>query len=256
MTEAELYRYDVDGFLLLEDVLAPDELASINAMYDRRQEAIEAQRAKGDAGDHVMEDDILNMEPETLRFLVAHPRLLPYIDEMIDQPRLKSTWSSFMWRGGGIQFHSNHTPTNTCNFYHFNQRIRHNLFQVFIAVKDIPADGGALQILPGSHKANYPPPEHEAIADRLLTIPMKAGSVLIFPHDVRHGSLNSGDAVRRVLIYTYCPGVIANSFGGDGLYDSLFDGAPEGSWEKYLLRRPNGYLELYPRPGGRAYEEG
>ena len=167
MTDVELYKYDVDGFLLLEDVLTSEELASINEMYDRRQEAIEAQRAKGDAGEHVMEEDILNMEPETLRFLVAHSRLLPYIDEMIDQPRLKSTWSSFMWPGGGVGFHGGHTPTNTCNFYHFNQRIRHNLFQVFIAVRDISPEGGALQILPGSHKANYPRPEHEAIADRM-----------------------------------------------------------------------------------------
>ena len=57
-------------------------------MYDRRQEALEMRRASGDVGNHVMQDDILNFEPETLRFLVAHPRLLPYIDEMIDQPRL------------------------------------------------------------------------------------------------------------------------------------------------------------------------
>jgi ectoine hydroxylase-related dioxygenase (phytanoyl-CoA dioxygenase family) len=256
MTEVELYRYDVDGFLLLEDVLTSEQLEAINAMYDRRQEALEAQREKSEAGDHVMEDDILNMEPETLRFLVAHPRLLPYIDEMIDQPRLKSTWSSFMWPGGGVGFHSNHTPTCTCNYYHFNRRIRHNLFQVFVALRDIPADGGALQILPGSHKANYPLPDHDTIADRLTSFPMKAGSILIFPHDIYHGSLNSGDELRRVLIYTYSPGVIANSFGGDGLYDDLFEAAPEGSWQKYLLRRPNGYMEMHPRPGGRAYEDG
>ncbi len=28
----------------------------------------------------------------------------------------------------------------------------------------------------------------------------------------------------------------------------MFDQAPEGSWLKYLLRRPHGYRELYPQP--------
>ena len=77
---------------------------------------------------------------------------------------------------------------------------------------------------------------------------MKAGSALLFTHDVNHGSLNTSDRVRRTLIFTYCPGVISNSFGGDGLYERLFEQAPEGSWLKYLLRCPNGFQETYRRP--------
>jgi len=256
MTDAERYTYDVQGYLLLEDVISPSQLAAVDAIYDRRLADAEAQRTVGGGGGHVMLEDILNEESEALGSLVAHPRVLPYVDEMIECPRLKSTWASFMWSDGGVGFHSNHTPSSTCNHYHFNGRMRHNLFQVFIAVRDIPPDAGALQLLPGSHKANYRLPEHAAIANMLVTIPMKAGSVLIFSHDLHHGSMNLTDTMRRVLVFTYCPGVIANSFGGDGLYDELHAAAPENSWEKYLLRRPNGYMEMYPYPGGRSYSEG
>jgi ectoine hydroxylase-related dioxygenase (phytanoyl-CoA dioxygenase family) len=256
MTDDELYRYDVHGYLLLENVIAPPELEAIDTIYDRRLEEAEALRQAKSGEAHVMLEDILNQEPEALRPLIAQRRVLPYIDEMIESPRLKSTWASFMWQGGGVGFHSNHSPSSTCNHYHFNGRIRHNLFQVFIAVRDILITGGALKLLPGSHKANYAARDQQAIADMLVPIPMKAGSVLIFTHDMYHGSLKQDDAMRRVLIYTYCPGVIANSFGGDGLYDSLHASAPEGSWGKYLLRRPNGYMEMYPYPSGRAYDEG
>ena len=99
------------------------------------------------------------------------------------------------------------------------------------SIKDIDPDGGALQIIPGSHKANYAVPKGENIDHLKIKMPMKAGSDLLFTHDLHHGSLNEGNQVRRTAIFTYCPGVIANSFGGDALYDRLFEEAPEGSWQ-------------------------
>ena len=42
MTDDELYRYDVHGYLLLENVIAPPELEAIDAIYDRRLEDAEA----------------------------------------------------------------------------------------------------------------------------------------------------------------------------------------------------------------------
>ena len=192
-------------------------------------------------------DDILNQEPALLD-LVVNPVVLPYLVEMVERPRLKSTWATYKWRGGETGYHSNHTPTVTHNFYHFNGQIRHNLFQVFYAMRDIGQGEGALKVVPGSHKANYKQPPVEAIDDMLVEIPMKAGDVLLFTHDLGHCSRNESDNIRRTIIFTYCPGVISNSFGGDGLYDSLFEQAPEDSWLKYLLRRPNGFRETYPQP--------
>ena len=249
MTPAELYHYDVNGYLLIEDAIEPDYLAHLNERLDIWEErALQDFRVlPKSANPEVRYDDILNQEPSLLD-LVVNPRVLPYIDEMVDRPRLKSTWVTFKWNGGRTVSHSNHTPSVTHNFYHFNGRIHHNLFQVFYAMRDISPGEGGLQVIPGSHKANYPSPPDEALKDMHLEIPMKAGSVLLFTHDMRHSSFNTTDKVRRTIIFTYCPGVIANSFGGDMLYQRLFEDTPEGSWLKYLLRTPHGFLETYAKP--------
>ena len=251
MTPEELYHYDVNGYLLIEDAIEPGYFACLNERLDIWEaKALQDFRAlPKSANPEVRYDDILNQETSLLD-LVVNPKVLPYIDEMVDRPRLKSTWVTFKWNGGRTAYHSNHTPSITHNYYHFNARIHHNLFQVFYAMRDINPGEGGLQVIPGSHKANYPAPPDDALQDMYIEIPMQAGSVLLFTHDIRHGSFNTTDNVRRTIIFTYCPGVIANSFGGDTLYQSLFEDAPEGSWLKYLLRTPNGFLETYPKPEG------
>ena len=75
---------------------------------------------------------------------------------------------------------------------------------------------------------------------------MKAGDVLLFSHDMVHCSRNESEHIRRTVMYTYCPGVIANSFGGDTLYDRIFEEASEGSWLKYFTRQPHGFREIWP----------
>ena len=257
MTPEELYRYDLRGYLYIENAIEPDLLKRLSKRLDAWQE--KAQRTVQEKGQPTVEFyDIVNKdEDRSFVDLVINPRVLPYVDEMVQMPRLKSTWVAFKWKGGHARDSSNHTPSSTCNFYHFNGgRIYHNLFQVFYAIGDVAPGGGGMKLIPGSHKANIPLPKDD-VTDLEVEIPMKAGSVLLFSHDVYHASLNATDNVRRVVIYTYCPGVISNSFDpGYTLYDRLFEEAPEGSWRKYLLRRPQGAGDSYPKPQGRAYDAG
>ena len=107
--------------------------------------------------------------------------MLPYILEMVEKPRLKSTWIAFKWRGGETRLHSNHTPSITHNFYHFNGQIRHNLLNVMYAMGDIAVGGGGLKVVPGTHKAHYPRPAGDGVEDMLVEVPMCAGDALLFP---------------------------------------------------------------------------
>ena len=144
MTPAELYRYDVNGYILLKGAIAPDELLRLNREIDAWEERAAVDfRAKAEGENaEVRYDDIVNQEP-SLVDLAAHPVILPYLVEMVERPRLKSTWIAFKWRGGETKLHSNHTPSITHNFYHFNGQIRHNLLNVMYAMHDI-APGGVV----------------------------------------------------------------------------------------------------------------
>jgi len=249
MSPEELYRYDTNGYIKIKGAIQPDELSRLNGVIDAWEERAAADLAKKDPdkNQEVRYDDIINKEPELLE-LSANPIIIPCLKEMIENPRLKSTWIAFKWRGGKTGLHSNHTPTVTHNFCHFNGQIRHNLLNLMYAMKDIGPSEGGLQVIPGSHKSNYPRVRGDDVSDMLVELTMEAGDVLLFSHDMAHCSLNESDNVRRTVMYTYCPGVIANSFGGDVLYDRVHEEAPEESWLKYLTRRPHGFLETYAQP--------
>ena len=131
MKESEKYLYDTLGYLYIEDAIPPDLLTEINKMVDRYQENIKPE----DQANNTI-DTILNKEPLLLN-LIDSPVTLPYIVEMVDQPRLKSTWITITWQGHGTGFHSNHSPTCTHNHYSYNNGIFNNLFQVLYALEDI-----------------------------------------------------------------------------------------------------------------------
>jgi hypothetical protein len=162
MTPAEMYDYDLKGYLLLEDAIQPNDLASLQERmaFWEAQARKELEKNPRPENPSVMVSDIVNKDPAFVD-LITNPEVLSYIDAMVDHPRLKSTWIAYKWKGGWARDRSNHTPTRT-----------------------------------------------------------------------------------------------TNSYSGDGLYDKLFEKALERSWLKYLLRRPHGFKETYPRPEGRAYTEG
>ena len=249
MTPEELYRYDVNGYMLIKGAVDPEAMLRLNAHVDAWQEKARGDFQKIEPGKNqeVRYNDVINQDAAFIE-LVANPRVLPYLAEMVERPRLKSTWIAFKWRGGRTNLHSNHTPSVTHNFYHFNGQIRHNLLNMLYAFNDIKPGGGGLQVIPGSHKANYPRVQGDDVSDMLVELTMEAGDVLLFSHDIAHCSQNDSDEVRRTVMYTYCPCAIANSMGGDGLYERIFNEATEGSWFKYLTRRPSGAAETYPRP--------
>lgn len=60
----------------------------------------------------------------------------------------------------------------------------------------------------GSHKANFEPSYGE-LAAYAEDVAVSAGDVIIFTDALTHGSRWHGPGSRRVLIYKYCPGMVA-----------------------------------------------
>jgi ectoine hydroxylase-related dioxygenase (phytanoyl-CoA dioxygenase family) len=263
MTPEDLYRYDVSGFTVIEDAVEPQLLRRLNACADAWGGTLDLAVAAGltaaklapavvrpaNAGSPRAEASILTrtqtmfddpvVHEAAAAELIDNPPILPWLAETIQAPRLKSSWMTFKKRGGATGGHGNHTPYSACNLYHFNGRIRQSMMVVMYALDDVRIGGGALKVIPGSHKANYAVPPRMDLRSLLVEIPLRAGSALLFTHDLWHESLNESDRERRTIILTYAPQYIANS-GSHSLYDQLHAAAPEGSWRRYLTRRPFG----------------
>jgi ectoine hydroxylase-related dioxygenase (phytanoyl-CoA dioxygenase family) len=257
----ELYQFDLNGYLVVEDAVDAAVMEAANRKVDLMQAQLGMTVGGIDLGPgqesrkNYRTDNVIMQDPAFLAMAMS-PKVLAKIANFIKYPRLKSTWFDFKAQGGGIGFHSNHTPYTPVDAYMcHNYQIHCNLVTVCYALCDIPLGGAALEVIPGSHKANFPLPDDEFQKKMRVQVPMKKGSALIFTHDMNHGSFNTLPYVRRALFASFSTGFSTNTLGDDTLYQELFEQAPEDTWHKYLLRRPKGDRDTYPQPQHRITEE-
>ncbi len=244
MSPDELYAFDLNGYLVIEDAIDPQLLDELSPVVDAWEQA----SALNDEKRNAKIPRIILEQPLFLEVAMS-PAVIARVVKCIQFPRLKSTWLDFKAQNGGIGYHANHTPYDPVDAYYWQGHIYANLITVCYALCDIPEDGAALDVIPGSHKANYPLPTDPVTLKGLRKkLPLRKGSALIFSHDMNHGSQNNRDYVRRCLFTSFSTGSSAHTHGDAELYDDLFHDAEEGSWRKYLLRRPKGDRDSYPQP--------
>jgi len=261
--ENQLYQFDLNGFVVVEDAIDAELLAEVNRIADDYESRAGIYRTEGegetnDKGERLkVRYSRIVLDHDAFLKVAMNPKVISLLDHLIVDPRMKSTWLDFAGRGGAIGYHSNHTPTNPVDLYLYTGgRVAANLVTVCYALKDVPVDGAALDVIPGSHKANFPLPTDTGVLRSMRRqLPLKAGSALVFSHDMNHGSMNNVDYIRRCMFSSFSTGSSANSQGEDGLYKDLFDRSPEGSWQKYLLRQPKGDRDSYPRPDHSRWDE-
>ena len=211
MDETERYLFDLQGFLLLKRVLSAQEVAALNALIDRQQlpepgEDVQSQRFGG-----------FLAWGAPFRDLLDHPRVLPYLQELLDPAvRLDHYYGIYMRQGtAGLRLHGGGTPYDLPEYFHFrNGKMYNGLTVVTWALADVPPGEGGFACIPGSHKSNYPCPpairSYEQNPGCTIQVPMQAGDVLIFTEALTHGTHPwTAQHQRRSLLYKYCPGYMA-----------------------------------------------
>lgn len=208
MTDRERYSFDVNGYVVIDDVLTPDDVAHLNAVIDGRHlppavETIESQRFGG-----FFEWD------EGFRSLLDHPRILPALRELIgDRLRLDHAYGIVMSpdTAGGV-LHGGGEPYDPAQYYvHKNGRMFNGLTVVSWALVDAGRGDGGFCCVPGSHKANYPIPADMRScrfnSEWVKPVLQKAGSAVIFTEALTHGTLPwTAPYDRRSILLKYSPG--------------------------------------------------
>ena len=232
MDDREKYLFDLNGYLVLEEVLTPGEVAACNEAIDHHlghpsMRSEERPKPGGsDASQGTMRTDLAGMltwpRPwcQPFRELLPHRRVMSCLLELLgDGFRLDHLYGTIMIKGaegcalhGGRPKHGGFVP-----FYEFvNCRMRSGLTVVSWALADCGPDDGGFVCIPGSHKSNYPlpgdMPRLEKDPAAVTQVPVKAGGVVIFTEALVHGTLPwKADHERRSLFYKYVPGSIAHS---------------------------------------------
>ncbi|MEO1559957.1 MAG: phytanoyl-CoA dioxygenase family protein [Cyanobacteria bacterium J06632_19] len=211
--ESERYLFDLQGFLVVENVLSNDEILALRKLVDK-QVAITNQPEAS----KLRFDGLLSWGKPFLN-LIDNPRITPYLSELLaGKFRLDHDYLHIIREGLGpigCNLHGGGTPYDPTQYYSFrNGRIYNGLLAVAYELNDVhPGDGG-FACIPGSHKSNLACPQEwinlEFPQDIVKSVAVKAGSAIIFTEALSHGTLPwQGKNERRTLFYKYSPGSYA-----------------------------------------------
>ena len=211
LTDEERYFFDLNGYIVFEEVLTKDELARMNA-------AIEAQGlppATDEIGSQRFGGFFL--WDETFRRLINHPRVLGPLREIVGEKlRLDHAYGIVMSKGNvGLSLHGGGTPYDPAQYYVCrNGRMYNGLTVAAWTLVDVGPEDGGFCCIPGSHKSHFPLPSEvrhfRAHRDWVRHVPMKAGSVVLFTEALTHGTLPwQADHDRRAILLKYAPGHLA-----------------------------------------------
>ena len=245
MSDREKYLYDLQGFLVVRNLLSADEVRALNAALDanpgRTSEhgpggALDGTPLAGPKTQYVHYEGMLTWNLpwcQPFRDLLAHPKLIPYLNTMMGRGwKLDHNIDVLTSKPGaqGTPFHGNSTGMFAGSTYYVN-----------------PGDGG-LTVIPGSHKANFPMPgyvrHYEDQQEIFHHITVKAGDLVIFNEATTHGALPwRGKGERRCVLHRYIPKYM--HYDG-GVYETRM---PE--WTNELTEAQRAALEppyIYNRP--------
>lgn len=214
MHELEKYLFDLQGYLVIEDVLDAGEVAELNRLIDEQrlpEPGVEVRDQRfggtGDASAGFLEWG------GPFCALLDHERVMPALRFILgDGFRLDHLYGIYMRPGTeGLKLHGGSTPYDPPEYYHFRDgRMFNGLTVAPWALVDMGPESGGFLCVPGSHKSNYPCPEevrrhHERAA--CVAVPrVRAGSVVIFTEALTHGTAPwRGRRQRRTLLFKYSP---------------------------------------------------
>jgi hypothetical protein len=239
MNDQERYLFDLQGFITVPNALDAAQLDELNRIFD----------------EHIAADIAPDMPAQRwgnllswgapYRRLIANPRIMPYLHEIVGKhPRLDHDYADLIRTGKGpigTRLHGGGAPFDPAQYYRFQDGCMHNgLIVVAYNLRDVnPGDGG-FGCVPGSHKSNYPFPEEWKELDNLQTfmraVTGPASTAILFTEALTHGTLPwHGAGERRTVFMKYSPHPLSWSarYYDASAYDDLNDA------ERAMLEAPN-----------------
>ena len=215
MTDEEKFSFDLEGFLVVRNVLDAADLTQLNKVADRNASD------GGDSGTS-MTSRVSKWGPE-FQSLMDHEKIVPYLVELLGPKfRIDHDYCIFMKKGaerGGL--HGGETETEADHWYKYRDGVMRNGLTVvtYFLSPAGPGDGG-FACIPGSHKSNFidrlprDVRKFERDAPYVVQPEANAGDALIFTEALIHGTKPwTADYDRRALLYKYSPGHSAWSQG-------------------------------------------
>jgi len=208
MTPEEKFMFDLEGYIVVKNVLTPTEVAELNALADQ------IFTAKKDQADRRTSQ--VSRWGAPAQALIDHPNMVPYLLELLGPKfRIDHDYCIFMTKGGRAGgLHGGEGDREADHWYKYRDGVMRNGLTVvtfFLAHANV-GDGG-FACIPGSHKSNFVDnvPADVRMFERrphyVVQPAVEAGDALIFTEALIHGTMPwTADHERRALLYKFSPG--------------------------------------------------
>ena len=208
MTPEEKFTFDLEGYIVIEKVLTADEVTELNDLIDLNFETYPT------GGPEPGREVSLLSWGTPIKNLIDHPRILPYLIELLG-PRVRLDHDYGMFMRPGDRLGGLHGGRGGTHWYHYrNGDMDNGLTVVTYYLSDNPEGAGGFACVPGSHKSNFSVSEipedvcaFERPAHYVRQPVVQAGDALIFTEATIHGTLPwRAEHERRALLFKYSPG--------------------------------------------------
>ena len=209
MTPEEKFIFDLEGYLVVKDVLTAEEVAEMNKQADV------AFPPEGEDTGYRRQSRVSLWGP-SFQALIDHPKITPYLDKLLGPKfRIDHDYCIFMrkdGKGGGL--HGGETDRAPDHWYKYKDgMMRNGLTVVTFFLSHANSGDGGFTCIPGSHKSNFVSSlpsdvrKFERDAHYVFQPEVSAGDALIFNEALIHGTRPwTADQERRALLYKFSPG--------------------------------------------------
>ena len=214
MTEVQQYLFDLQGYLVIEDVLSGDEVAVLNELFDEQGLPPPGKTSRFGAAP----DGAGYLQwGRPLCDLLDHPDIMPVLRFRLgDCFRLDRLYGMYMREGmgrGGL--HSDYGASEPFTRAQPGQpytppahQAVHGFGVAAFNLMDSGPETGGLRVIPGSHNSHFKLPRQireDECSDVAVCPIAPAGSVTLFSEATTHGTATwRADYERRTLLYKYC----------------------------------------------------
>ena len=173
MTDEQRYVFDLKGYLLIPEALRAGEVSAL-------KDQIETIRHEPES----LPPHERSLPGGAAAMLIDHPVVMDILGEIIGEVRMESSWFAYREKGqGGPPPHGGTRNVNpNFNYQCVNGKIYSALTRVVVELNEVRHGEGGTQVAPGSHKANFSPPERLDDFDSGVweTYSCPPGSMIVF----------------------------------------------------------------------------
>lgn len=209
MTDEERFSFDLEGYLILKQVLTAAEVAALSSIAREKCTA---------ATDSQPYNRVFGVSRwgRAFQALIDHPKIIPYLDQLLGPKfRLDHDYCIRMTKGGRDQdLHGGATGQNPDHWYAYRDGvIRCGLTAVTFVLTPARTGDGGFCCIPGSHKSNFVASlprdvrEYRRLPHYVVQPSVEAGDAIVFTESLIHGTIPwTAEQERLVLLFKYSPG--------------------------------------------------